>query len=109
MSTKEQQDDKVFKALAASDRRKILDLLRDGPMLTGDICQQMAWLSRCSVLQHLKVLASAQLIVQQKQGRNCWNTLDISPIQGIYQRWIKDYAAPAANFLHLLKQDLEQD
>ncbi len=108
MVNNEQQDDKVFKALAANDRRKMLDLLRDGRLTTGNICQQMSGLSRCSVLQHLKVLAQAGLIIQQKQGRNCWNTLDISPIQGIYQRWIIDYAAPAAGILQQLKQQLEQ-
>ncbi len=104
---KEMQDDLVFKALAASDRRKILDLLKDAPKTTGDICQCLSWLSRCSVMQHLKVLAQAGLIISQKQGRHSWNYLDVAPIQGIYHRWIKAHASSAASFLHVLKNDIE--
>ena len=40
------QDDLVFKALAGADRRKILDLLRDAPMTTGELGKQLPWLDR---------------------------------------------------------------
>ena len=38
------QDDLVFKALAGADRRKILDLLRDAPMTTGELGKRLSWL-----------------------------------------------------------------
>lgn len=103
----EKQDDLVFKALAGSDRRRILDLLRTAPMTTGDICKELHWLNRCTVMQHLGVLENARLIITRKEGRSRWNYLDVSPIQRIHQRWIEAYATPSANLLSKLQQDLE--
>jgi DNA-binding transcriptional ArsR family regulator len=103
----ENQDDLVFKALAGSDRRRILDLLRTAPMTTGDICKKLHWLNRCTVMQHLGVLENARLIISRKEGRSRWNYLDVSPIQRIHERWIEAYATPSANLLSKLQQDLE--
>ncbi len=103
----EKQDDLVFKALAGSDRRRILDLLRIAPMTTGEICKKLHWLNRCTVMQHLGVLEDARLIITRKEGRSRWNYLDVSPIQRIHERWIEAYATPSANLLSKLQQDLE--
>lgn len=100
-------DDRVFKALAGADRRKILDLLRDAPMTTGDLCKRLPWLDRTTVMQHLGVLEQARLIISKKQGRCRWNYLDVSPIQRIHERWIQAYAMPSASVLSKLQQDLE--
>jgi len=100
-------DDLVFKALAGQDRRKILDVLRDSPLITGDICQHFPQLNRCTVMQHLAVLERAQLIIVVKKGRCRWNYLDVSPIQRIHERWINRYAMPTAKFMTKLKHDLE--
>ena len=102
-----EQDDLVFKALAGADRRRILDLLRDAPMTTGEICEQLDWLNRCTVMQHLGVLENARLIITKKEGRQRWNYLDVSPIQRIHGRWIEAYAMPSAMLLNKLQQDLE--
>jgi DNA-binding transcriptional ArsR family regulator len=101
------QDDRVFKALAGSDRRRILDLLRNGPMTTGEICNRLGRLNRCTVMQHLGVLETAQLIIARKEGRQRWNHLDVSPIQRIHERWIESYAAPSASLLSKWKNDIE--
>ena len=101
------QDDLVFKALAGADRRRILDLLRDAPLTTGDIGKGLPHLDRTTVMQHLRVLEKARLIISRKEGRCRWNYLDVSPIQRIHERWIRDYAAPSADFLSQLQQNLE--
>ncbi len=101
------QDDLVFKALAGADRRKILDLLRDAPMTTGELGERLPWLDRTTVMQHLRVLEKARLIISKKEGRCRWNYLDVSPIQRIHERWIQAYATPSANMLSKLQQDLE--
>ena len=101
------EDDLVFKALAGADRRKILDLLRDAPMTTGDIVKKLTWLDRTTVMQHLGVLEQARLIISKKEGRCRWNYLDVSPIQRIHERWIQAYSTPSANMLSKLQQDLE--
>jgi DNA-binding transcriptional ArsR family regulator len=100
-------DDLVFKALAGPERRKILDLLRDGPMTTGQLCDHLDQLNRCTVMQHLGVLEKAHLIIARKSGRLRWNHLDVSPIQRIHERWIESYAAPSASLLSKWKRDIE--
>ena len=100
-------DDRVFKALASRDRRKILDLLREGPRTTGDIVRHLPHLDRTTVMQHLGVLERARLVISKKKGRCRFNYLDVSPIQRIHERWIQDYAAPSARLLARLQEDLE--
>jgi len=105
--TAKDRDDLVFKALAGSDRRRILDLLRDAPMTTGDIGRHLPHLDRTTVMQHLGKLEDARLIITKKEGRCRWNYLDVAPIQRIHERWISSYAAPSASLLSRLKADLE--
>jgi DNA-binding transcriptional ArsR family regulator len=100
-------DDRVFKALASPDRRKILDRLREAPMTTGEICRHFPRLDRTTVMQHLGVLEDARLIITKKRGRCRWNYLDVSPIQRIHERWIQEYAEPSAKLLDKLRHDLE--
>ncbi len=101
------QDNLVFKALAGADRRKILDLLRDTPMTTGEIDKRLPGLDRTTVMQHLRVLEKARLIITRKEGRCRWNYLDVSPIQRIHERWIQAYSMPSAKLLARFQRDLE--
>lgn len=103
----DKQDELVIKAIASVDRRRILDLLRDEPRTTGAICEELLWLNRCTVMQHLGVLEKARLIISKKEGRNRWNYLDVSPIQHFHERWIKAFATPSASLLGKLQRDLE--
>ena len=103
------KDDLVFKALSNADRRKVLDLVRQSPKTTGDICEAIPRLDRCTVMLHLKTLEAADLIIAKKKGRFRWNYLNVEPIQRIYNRWIKDFAQPAAELLTQLKKRLEGD
>ncbi|MBO6511039.1 MAG: helix-turn-helix transcriptional regulator [Roseibium sp.] len=99
--------DKVFKALADRRRRHMLDLLKDGPKTTGMLCAAFPEIDRCTVMQHLKVLEQADLVVPQRKGRERWNHLNALPIKGIHDRWIGDYAAHAVDLLARLNSDLE--
>ncbi len=106
MST-DDKNDKIFKALAASSRRAMLDILKDQPQTTGDLCARFPGLDRCTVMQHLKVLEAADLVIVKRQGRERWNYLNPLPIKDIHDRWIGPYAAHAVNLLGRLKGDLE--
>ena len=106
MST-DDKNDKIFKALAASSRRAMLDILKDQPQTTGDLCARFPGLDRCTVMQHLKVLEAADLVIVKRQGRERWNYLNPLPIKDIHDRWIGPYAAHAVNLLGRLKDDLE--
>ncbi len=99
--------DRIFKALASRTRRQIVDLLRDGPRTTGDLCGHFPGLDRCTVMQHLDVLERAGLLVARRKGRERWNHLDVLPIKLIHDRWIGDYARSAVGLLATLRSDLE--
>jgi len=103
----EEKQDQVFKALADTTRRSILDLLRDKPMTTGDICEHFPELDRCTVMQHLGMLERADLIVAKREGRNRWNYLNVAPIREVYDRWISPYASPSVELLTRMKRGIE--
>ena len=102
------QVDRVFKALAASVRRQILDDLRDQPLTTGTLCAHFPELDRCTVMQHLKVLEDADLVIPVRKGRERWNHLNVAPIQEIHERWIGPHAAGSAARLAKLKREVEK-
>ncbi len=98
--------DRIFKALADARRRRILDLIKDGPKTTGDICAALKPLDRCTAMQHLGVLENAGLVITKKEGRFRWNYLDVVPIREIYDRWIDQYASPSVEMLTNLNRSL---
>lgn len=57
----------AWSALGDATRRTIFELVASEPLSVGEISAQMP-VSRPAVSQHLKVLASAGLVVQRQQG-----------------------------------------
>jgi len=104
----EDENDRIFRALSHRARRAMLDLLKGEPHTTGMLCARLPELDRCTVMQHLKVLEDAGLIVVERRGRERWNHLDALPIHAIHERWIGPYAAYAASMLSRLKHRLEE-
>lgn len=88
----------IWRALADKSRRRLLDLLRDGPRTTGDLCAAFK-VSRFAVMKHLAVLESAGLVVVRRRGRERWNHLNAVPIRQVYERWVKPYEEIWANRL----------
>jgi DNA-binding transcriptional ArsR family regulator len=101
------QDDLVFRALADSRRRRILDLLKVRARTTGELCDHFEGLDRCTVMQHIGVLEKAGLLISHREGRQRWNYLNVMPIKELHDRWISPYAAAAVALLARLKRDLE--
>tara|TARA_R110002124_G_scaffold237577_1_gene402864 strand:+ start:1879 stop:2205 length:327 start_codon:yes stop_codon:yes gene_type:complete len=99
--------DRVFKALANPVRRRLLDAIKDGPRTTGQLCAAEPSLDRCTVMQHLKLLESAELILVRREGRERWNHLNAMPIKAVHDRWIAPYARAAVAMLGDLKRRVE--
>jgi DNA-binding transcriptional ArsR family regulator len=101
--------DEVFKALADSTRRELLDRLfeLDGQTLTA--LEQELPMSRFGVMKHLRVLEEAGLVTTRRRGREKLHFLNPVPIRLIHDRWVSKYAEPLASALSGLKQDLEQE
>jgi DNA-binding transcriptional ArsR family regulator len=101
--------DPVWRALANPIRRSILDALRDGPLTTGTIAALCSDLSRFAVMQHLGVLAEADLVVVRRAGRERYNYLNPVPIQRIHDRWVARYMQPWTEALVDLRDQLETE
>ena len=99
--------DKVFKALAAPERRLLPDRLRaDNGQTLGQLCQHME-MSRQAVTRHLKLLEEATLVVCIWRGREKLHYLNPMPIHEIAERWIGKYERGRLRVLAELKEKLE--
>ncbi len=92
----------VWRALSSPHRRQILDLLREGPLTTGQVSRQMPDLSRFAIMQHLQVLEDARLVLGRKEGRSRLNFSNPIPLREELGRWLNSHAMTAAeSALHL--------
>src|SRR5262245_3361341 len=101
--------EEVWRALANPLRRAILDELREGHATTGDLAAAFPKLSRFAVVQHLRVLEQAELVVPRREGRKRYNYLNPVPIQRIADRWVARYARPWTEALVSLRTELEDE
>lgn len=103
----ESQMDKIFAALSHSTRRQMLDLLRDKPgQSVGELAQNFD-VTRIAVMNHLKVLEEAQLVISEKVGRSRRLYLNAAPIQTIYDRWTDTFSAHWLDRMSLIKSVAE--
>ena len=96
----------MWKALAHSTRRQILDLLFESPATTGDLVTALA-LDRHVVMAHLTVLREADLVLTEKHGRQRVNHLNAVPLQQIHHRWISPTSGPWAAALIAVRDEAE--
>lgn len=70
----------AFKALADPTRRKILDLLKEKDLTAGEIAAEFS-ISKPSISQHLKILKTAGLIEDEKEGQYIYYHLNTTVFQ----------------------------
>ena len=100
--------DKVFKALAAPERRLLLDRLRaENGQTLGELCRHLE-MTRQAVTKHLKLLEEATLVAVLWRGRQKLHYLNPMPIHEIAERWIGKYEQGRLRALAELKQKLEE-
>ena len=101
--------DKVFKALAAPERRLLLDRLRaDNGQTLGQLCAHLE-MTRQAVAKHLRLLEEATLVVTIWRGREKLHYLNPVPIHEISERWIDKYERGRLRVLAELKSKLEEE
>ncbi|MEO7338446.1 MAG: helix-turn-helix domain-containing protein [Caldimonas sp.] len=108
MTRPQPNSDLLFKALADSSRRELLDQLHahDGQTL-GQLCEHLS-MTRQGVTQHLGVLEAANLVSTVRSGREKLHYLNPVPLQQIYERWIAKFEKPRLKALAHLKRKLEK-
>ena len=106
--SRDRTDGVTLKALANPLRREILDLLRVKPRTTGELCDHFDKSDRCTVMQHLRVLERADLIIVKRKGRYRWNYINPLPIKELHDRWICGYALDTIELLARMKREIEK-
>ncbi|GAB0102881.1 SRPBCC domain-containing protein [Nocardia sp. JMUB6875] len=100
--------DAVFKALADSTRRLLLDRLRENNGQTlRELCERVE-MARQSVTQHLDILERAGLVTVLRRGRERVHYINPTPIHDIEQRWISVFDRPRLDVLRAIKNQAEE-
>jgi DNA-binding transcriptional ArsR family regulator len=71
---------RVFKALSDPTRRRVLQLLRTGPLSAGQLSDRFA-VSKPTMSAHFSVLLEADLIEARKHGRTILYRLKLSVLE----------------------------
>jgi DNA-binding transcriptional ArsR family regulator len=96
-----------FEALAEPNRRRILDILRDGERPAGDLVEALA-LSQPGVSKHLKLLREAGLVSVRADGQRRLYRLQAEGLADL-DAWLTPYRRLWAARLDRLEQHLERE
>jgi DNA-binding transcriptional ArsR family regulator len=90
---------RVFKALSDPTRRRVLQLLRKGPMSAGELSEHFP-VSKPTMSAHFSILQEADLVEAEKSGRTILYRLKMSVLEdallGFAQTLGWDMKAPDA-------------
>jgi len=100
--------DQVFKALADSTRRLLLDRLREQNGQTlRELCEHLD-MARQSATQHIDLLVRANLVTVVRRGRERLHYLNPVPIHEIEERWISGFDKLRLQMISAIKNRAEE-
>ena len=79
----------IFKVLADSQRRDILVMLKGGRLSAGEIAERMG-LTPAALSYHLKLLKSADLVIEYKQKNFIYYEINVSVFEELIL-WVKQF------------------
>ena len=91
--------DEVAAAIADPVRRRILTMLRDGPLAAGEIARRFP-ISRPAVSRHLRLLRDSGLVRDELVGRKRNYRLDPGPLAPLVD-WLAELVTPQRWEQHL--------
>ena len=95
----------TFDVLAEPNRRRILDLLLEGPRAVGELVDQIG-LTQPGTSKHLRVLRQAGLVRVRKDAQRRFYELRPEPLEEVYA-WLEPYRRLWAGSLDALERHLE--
>ncbi len=95
----------AFAVLAEPARRRVLDLLLDGPRPAGELAGLLG-LSQPGTSKHLRVLRDAGLVRVRQDGQRRWYELRPDPLTEI-DAWLRPYRRFWAERLDALEHYLD--
>jgi DNA-binding transcriptional ArsR family regulator len=96
-----------FEAIAEPNRRRLLELLRDGERPAGDLVEAMG-LSQPGVSKHLKLLREAGLVSVRPDGQRRLYRLESEKLADL-DSWLKPFRRFWAGRLDALEEHLEKE
>ena len=98
-------DSATFEVLAEPNRRRILDLLRDGSRPVGELVGLLG-LSQPGVSKHLRILRRAGLVRVRPEAQRRWYELRPEPLADV-DAWLEPYRRFWAGRLDALERHLD--
>ncbi len=98
--------DSTFDVLAEPQRRRILDLLRDGERPVGELVDRLE-ISQPGVSKHLRVLRDAGLVSVRPEGQQRWYGLRPEALAEV-DRWLAPYRRLWGRRLDALEGHLDE-
>jgi DNA-binding transcriptional ArsR family regulator len=95
----------AFDVLAEPNRRRILDVLRDGEQPVGALVDELA-ISQPAVSKHLRVLREAGLVQVRSEGQRRLYQVRTEPLREI-DEWLEPYRVIWASRLDALERHLD--
>jgi DNA-binding transcriptional ArsR family regulator len=84
----------VFRALADPTRRRVLQLLRQGPMSAGELSEQFH-VSKPTMSAHFAVLKEADLVHAEKEGKSVIYHLKLSVLEDALLGFVNSFGVGA--------------
>jgi DNA-binding transcriptional ArsR family regulator len=96
----------LFEVVVEPNRRRILDLLRDGDRSVNDLVDVLD-IAQPTVSKHLKALREAGLVVVRPDAQRRWYQLRSEPLREI-DAWLEPYRAAWSARFDALARHLDQ-
>lgn len=101
--------DDLFRTLADSSRRRILDLLADrGPLTVSELAAQFPHLVASGISKHLMALRATGLVTATRQGRNQIYAINAEAMARALAPWLARYETYWADALTRLREVSEE-
>lgn len=84
----------IFKALSDPTRRRVLQLLRQGPMSAGDLADRFD-VSKPTMSAHFSVLKEADLVHAEKAGKSILYHLKLSVLEDALLGFVHSFGLDA--------------
>jgi DNA-binding transcriptional ArsR family regulator len=97
----------VFTAIANPVRRRILELLRDGPRPAGSLVEEFQ-VNRPAISEHLQLLRLAGLVVEEAQGRQRIYSLKPGALDEV-TRWLHPFETYWQQRFAALRRTLDEE
>ncbi len=96
----------TIEILAEPNRRRILDILREGEQPVGELVDRLA-LTQPAVSKHLRVMKEAGLVEVRPDAQRRLYRIRVEPLQEL-DAWLEPYRALWNEHLDRLEQHLER-